>query len=69
MASTEGGVEIETVAEETPEKIFKIVVDPLVGAQPFQAREAGFKLGLNPTQIKQFVKIYMGLAKMFIEQD
>jgi succinyl-CoA synthetase beta subunit len=69
MASTEGGVEIETVAEETPEKIFKIVVDPLVGAQPFQAREAGFKLGLNPIQIKQFVKIYMGLAKMFVEQD
>jgi succinyl-CoA synthetase beta subunit len=69
MASTEGGVEIETVAEETPEKIFKIEVDPLVGAQPFQAREVGFKLGLNPIQIKQFVKIYLGLAKMFDEKD
>lgn len=69
MASTEGGVEIEKVAEETPEKIFKIEVDPLVGAQPFQAREVGFKLGLNPIQIKQFVKIYLGLAKMFDEKD
>lgn len=69
MASTEGGVDIEQVAEETPEKIFKIEVDPLVGAQPFQAREVGFKLGLNPTQIKQFVKIYLGLAKMFDEKD
>ena len=69
MASTEGGVEIEKVAEETPEKIFKIAVDPLVGAQPFQAREVGFKLGLNPIQIKQFVKIYLGLAKMFDEKD
>ena len=69
MASTEGGVDIEQVAEETPEKIFKIAVDPLVGAQPFQAREVGFKLGLNPTQIKQFVKIYLGLAKMFDEKD
>tara|TARA_A100001015_G_C15032052_1_gene733879 strand:+ start:1161 stop:2324 length:1164 start_codon:yes stop_codon:yes gene_type:complete len=69
MASTEGGVEIEKVAEETPEKIFKIIVDPLVGAQAFQAREIGFKLGLNPLQIKQFVKIYLGLAKMFIDED
>ena len=69
MASTEGGVEIETVAEETPEKILKAVIDPLVGAQPYQAREIGFKLGLNPTQIKQFVKIFLGLAKMFEEKD
>ena len=44
MASTEGGVEIETVAEETPEKILKAAIDPLVGAQPYQAREIAFKL-------------------------
>ena len=69
MASTEGGVEIETVAEETPEKILKALVDPLVGPQPFQGRELAFKLGLKGDQIKQFTKIYMGLAKLFIEKD
>lgn len=69
MASTEGGVEIEKVAEETPEKILKAVICPLTGAQPYQARELGFKLGLNPTQIKQFTKIFLGLAQMFVEKD
>lgn len=69
MASTEGGVEIETVAEETPEKILKAEIDPIVGPQPYQAREMAFKLGLEGDQIKQFVKIFMGLAKMFEELD
>ncbi|AWL11762.1 Succinate--CoA ligase (ADP-forming) [Saliniradius amylolyticus] len=69
MASTEGGVEIEKVAEETPEKILKAEIDPLVGAQPYQAREIAFKLGLEGAQIKQFVKIFMGLAKMFEDLD
>ena len=69
MASTEGGVEIEKVAEETPEKIIKAMVDPLVGAQPYQARDIAFKLGLNPTQVKQFTKIFLGLAKLFEEND
>jgi succinyl-CoA synthetase beta subunit len=69
MASTEGGVEIETVAHETPEKIFKITIDPLIGAQAYQGREVAGKLGLNATQTKQFVKIYLGLAKMFEECD
>ncbi|WP_412971859.1 ADP-forming succinate--CoA ligase subunit beta [Glaciecola sp. MF2-115] len=69
MASTEGGVEIETVAEETPEKILKAEVDPLVGAQPYQAREIAFKLGLKGVQIRQFTTIFMGLAKMFEELD
>mgnify|MGYP001258074239 FL=1 len=69
MASTEGGVEIETVAEETPEKILKAAVDPLVGAQPYQARDMAFKLGLQGKQINQFVKIFLGLAKMFEECD
>ncbi|AMX02095.1 ADP-forming succinate--CoA ligase subunit beta [Microbulbifer thermotolerans] len=69
MASTEGGVEIEKVAEETPEKILKATVDPLVGAQPYQARELAFKLGLEGDQIKQFTKIFLGLAKMFQEKD
>ncbi|WP_404363057.1 ADP-forming succinate--CoA ligase subunit beta [Marinobacter sp.] len=69
MASTEGGVEIEKVAEETPEKILKATVDPLVGAQPYQARELAFKLGLKGDQIKQFTKIFMGLAKLFEDYD
>ncbi|MGQ8363915.1 ADP-forming succinate--CoA ligase subunit beta [Glaciecola sp. 1036] len=69
MASTEGGVEIEKVAEETPEKILKAEIDPLVGAQPYQAREIAFKLGLKGVQIKQFAQIFMGLAKLFEDLD
>jgi succinyl-CoA synthetase beta subunit len=69
MASTEGGVEIEKVAEETPEKILRAAIDPLVGPQPFQARQMGFKLGLDATQIKQFVNIFMSLARLFNEKD
>ncbi len=69
MASTEGGVEIEKVAEETPEKILRAVIDPLVGAQAYQAREIAFKLGLEGDQIKQFTKIFLGLAKLFEDAD
>lgn len=69
MASTEGGVEIEKVAEETPEKIFKATIDPLVGVMPYQCRDLGFKLGLNDQQIKQFTHLMMGLGKMFVECD
>ncbi|TVQ73027.1 MAG: ADP-forming succinate--CoA ligase subunit beta [Oceanospirillales bacterium] len=69
MASTEGGVEIEKVAHETPEKILKATIDPLTGAQPYQGRELAFKLGLQGDQIKQFVNIFLGLAKMFEEKD
>jgi succinyl-CoA synthetase beta subunit len=69
MASTEGGVEIEKVAEETPEKILKIIVDPLVGVQPYQARDIGFALNLTTEQIKDFTTILLGLGKMFKERD
>ena len=69
MASTEGGVEIEKVAEETPEKILKAEIDPLVGAQPFQGRDLAFRLGLSGVQVKQFVTIFMGLAKLFADKD
>jgi succinyl-CoA synthetase beta subunit len=69
MASTEGGVEIEKVAEETPDKILKATIDPMTGAQPYQARELAFKLGLNPKQIKQFTKLFLGLAKLFHDFD
>ena len=69
MASTEGGVEIEKVAEETPEKILRATIDPVTGPQPYQGRELAFKLGLSGDQIKQFVKIFIGLARMFEEKD
>ncbi|WP_028388215.1 ADP-forming succinate--CoA ligase subunit beta [Legionella fairfieldensis] len=69
MASTEGGVEIEKVAHETPEKIFKVTVDPLVGVMPYQCREVGFKLGLNEQQVKQFTHLMLALGKMFVECD
>lgn len=69
MASTEGGMEIETVAHETPEKIFKAIICPIVGAQPYQARDMAFKLGLSGAQVKQFTRIFMGLAKLFESHD
>lgn len=69
MASTEGGVEIETVAEQTPEKILKATIDPLVGPQPYQGRDLAFQLGLNMAQVKQFTQLFMGLAKLFVECD
>ncbi|CAM5600031.1 Succinate--CoA ligase [ADP-forming] subunit beta OS=Stutzerimonas stutzeri OX=316 GN=sucC PE=3 SV=1 [Stutzerimonas stutzeri] len=69
MASTEGGVDIEKVAHDTPEKILKATIDPLVGAQPFQARELAFQLGLKGDQVKQFVHIFVGLAQLFKDYD
>ncbi len=69
MASTEGGVEIEKVAAETPEKILRETIDPFVGAQPFQGRRLAFKLGLTGSQIGQFTNLFMGLSKLFQELD
>lgn len=69
MASTEGGVEIEKVAHETPEKILKVVVDPLVGLQPSHAREVAFQLGLTGDQIANFVKMMLGAYRAFVEND
>ena len=69
MASTEGGVEIEKVAHETPEKILKVVVDPLVGLQPCHAREVAFQLGLSGDQVGNFVKMMLGAYQAFVEND
>lgn len=69
MASTEGGVEIEKVAEATPEKILQITVDPLLGVMPYQARALGFNLGLTTEQIKQFTHLMVALGKLFTECD
>lgn len=69
MASTEGGMEIEKVAAETPDKILKATLNPLTGLQPFQSRELAFGLGLEGDQIKQFARLLDGFAKMFVEKD
>ena len=69
MASTEGGMEIEKVAAETPDKILKTTLNPLTGLQPYQSRELAFGLGLEGDQIKQFVRLLDGFAKMFVEKD
>lgn len=69
MASTEGGVEIEKVAETTPEKIIHVEIDPIVGILPYQARDLGFALKLKPEQVKQLTEILTGLYKMFVECD
>ncbi len=69
MASVEGGVEIEKVAAETPEKILKATIDPLTGAQPYQGRDLAFRLGLSGDQIKQFTQLFLGLAKLFTDLD
>ena len=69
MASSAGGMEIEEIARNTPELIHKIHLDPLTNAQPFQARELAFKLGLKGTEIQQFVTIFLQLAKLFLEKD
>lgn len=69
MASSEGGVEIEKVAAETPELIFKEYINPATGFQPFQARKLAFKLGLKGETFKQGVKFVMALYKAFESSD
>ncbi|WP_392559258.1 ADP-forming succinate--CoA ligase subunit beta [Orbus mooreae] len=69
MASTEGGMDIETVATKTPELIFKTEIDPLTGPNAYQGRELAFKLGLSGKLINQFAKIFINLSKLFIEND
>lgn len=69
MASTEGGVEIEKVAEETPEKIFKEYVNPSIGFQQFQARKLAFKLGLDGEKFKNAVKFLIGLYRAYEATD
>ncbi len=69
MASAAGGMDIEEVAAETPEKIFTVAVHPAAGLQPYQARRLAFGLGLEGDQIKQFVKIVQALYQLFIERD
>lgn len=69
MASQEGGVEIEAVAKEHPEKIFKATVDPLLGVLPYQARQMAFQLGLEGNAMKQFVPLLHKLCELFQRFD
>lgn len=69
ITSSEGGVEIEKVAAETPELIHQLDVNFVQGLQPYQCRDIGFKLGLNAKQVNQLTKIMMGLYKLFNEKD
>jgi len=69
MASTEGGMDIEEVAHNSPEKILKAHIDPIVGVMPYQCRDMAFSMGLEGKQIKQFSNIVMGLGKLFKEKD
>ncbi|MCX6158364.1 MAG: ADP-forming succinate--CoA ligase subunit beta [Ignavibacteriae bacterium] len=69
MASTEGGVEIEKVAEETPEKIIKVWVEPGLGLQSYQARELAFGLQLEGSAFKDFTKFIMALYRAYLETD
>ena len=69
MVSPDGGVEIEKVAEETPDRIFKALIDPAIGLQPFQARELAFALGLSGDQVGKAVRLMMAVYQTFISSD
>jgi succinyl-CoA synthetase beta subunit len=69
MASTEGGVDIEEVAEKHPEKIIKEWIDPQLGLQPFQARKVAFKLGLEGQAFKEMVKFVTALYNAYVASD
>jgi len=69
IGSSEGGVNIEEVAKNTPDKIIYESIDPLTGAQPFQARKIAKVLGLDSQQTKQFTPMLLNLMKLFVEKD
>jgi succinyl-CoA synthetase beta subunit len=69
MASTEGGMDIEEVAEHSPEKIIKEWIDPRVGLQDFQARKVAFALGLSGVALKEMVKFIQSLYRAYLETD
>tara|TARA_Y100001933_G_scaffold260649_1_gene313254 strand:+ start:1351 stop:2586 length:1236 start_codon:yes stop_codon:yes gene_type:complete len=69
VASTEGGMDIEEVAEKTPEKILSFAVDPATGYQPFHGRRIAFGLGLSGAQVKQCVALMGTLYRLFVEKD
>ena len=69
MASAAGGVDIEEVARDTPEKIIRVAIDPILGLRDFQARDVAMSLGLEGDQVQEFIKIAKGLYKAFWSSD
>ncbi len=69
VASTEGGMDIEAVAHDTPEKILTITIDPATGLQDFHGRRVAFALGLTGNQVKQCVQIVKKLYRLFLDKD
>ena len=69
VASAAGGMDIEAVAHDTPEKILSVTVNPAAGLQPFQCRQLGFALGLKPKQVDQFQAIVSALYRLYLERD
>ncbi|MFP3916172.1 ADP-forming succinate--CoA ligase subunit beta [Lysinibacillus telephonicus] len=69
MGSEEGGMDIEEVAEETPEKIFKEVIDPVTGLLPFQARRMAFNMNIPPKLVNKAAKLMLGLYDAFVDKD
>jgi len=69
IASAAGGMDIEAVAADTPERIIKVLVDPAVGLQPYQGRRLAFALGLETEQVKPFLGLLGGLYRLFTERD
>jgi len=69
IASREGGMDIEQVAHDTPEKLHHVEIDPIIGLAPYQARRLGFLLGLGKEQIGKFVKLVTGLYDLFVAED
>ncbi len=69
VASTEGGMEIEVVAEKTPHKILTTLVDPLIGLREYQVRDLGFRLGLSADAVRKFVPFVTGLFSLYLEKD
>lgn len=69
MASREGGMEIEKIAEETPEKIFKVAVDPATGYQPYIGRILGTSIGMTGETLKEASKFFEGLYNLYVQSD
>src|SRR5690606_33817859 len=69
IASTEGGMDIEAVAEQSPDKIIRVPISPTLGLRHHQSRRVAFALGFEGDQVKQFARILTGLYKMFWEKN
>lgn len=69
IASTEGGMDIEEVAEKSPEKIIRLFIDPMLGLQAYQARRIAYALGFEGEQVKQMIKLLMNLYRLYDEKD